>query len=147
VGCRDVVSADGDVQDLVREIAERGCAGAPLLYLAGEDRSGDLGGELATLGMKARTVVVYRAVQAEVFPAPAREALLADAIDGVLHFSRRSARVYVDCAKAAGILDRAMAPSHYCLSRQVAKPLAGAARVRVAWRPEEAALIDLIASG
>jgi uroporphyrinogen-III synthase len=144
-GCREVVAADGDVQDLVRLIAEQGCAGAPILYLAGADRSGDLGGELATLGIRARTVVVYRAAPAAAFPPAVRDALATGALDGVLHFSQRSAAVYVNCAKAAGILDRALSPFHYCLSRQVAKPLSGAAKVRVAWRPEEAALIDLIA--
>ena len=41
------------------------------------------------------------------------------------------------------------APQRLVLSGRVlgpdAKPLSGAAKVRVAWRPEEAALIDLIA--
>ena len=37
---------------------------APLLYLAGEDRAGDLIGELAVHGIAAEMAVVYRAVTA-----------------------------------------------------------------------------------
>ena len=66
----------------------------------------------------------------------------------MLHFSRRSAESYLTCARASGILDRALAPPHYCLSQAVAEPLAtaGATRIRVAERPNEAALIGLIAA-
>ncbi len=41
---------------------------------------------------------------------------------------------------------RALAPCHFCLSRQVAEPLAaaGAAEIRIAARPDEAALIELV---
>ena len=71
-GFADVTSADGDADDLARLAAER-FAGArlPLLYLAGEDRSG----ELAVPGLTVRTVVVYRAAKAEQFPPDARAAL------------------------------------------------------------------------
>ena len=40
----------------------------------------------------------------------------------------------------------ALAPVHLCLSRQVAQPLraAGAATIRIAPRPDEAALLELV---
>jgi uroporphyrinogen-III synthase len=71
------------------------------------------------------------------------------AIDGVLHFSARSAEAYLDCAARGGISDHALAPVHYCLSRQVAAPLsaAGAAAVQIAARPDEAALLELVGEG
>jgi uroporphyrinogen-III synthase len=146
-GFGDVTSADGDVTDLVRLIGAR-CRGdaAPLLYLAGEDRAGDLAGDLAAAGLRVATVVVYRAIAAAGLPVSVLAALGAGRLDGVLHFSRRSAEIYLDCAQTAGLLDKALAPFHYCLSRQVAEPLAaaGAGNVRIAPRPEEAALIDLV---
>jgi uroporphyrinogen-III synthase len=143
-GFGDVHSADGDKDDLVRVLAARrvGDRGI-LLYLAGEDRSGDL-----ALGHTAvRTVVVYRAVKADCFSPAVAAALTQRRLDGVLHFSRRSAQIYLDCARSAGLLDAALAPAHYCLSRQVSEPLAaaGAAGITVAQRPEEAALIELLA--
>jgi uroporphyrinogen-III synthase len=63
-----------------------------------------------------------------------------------LHFSRRSAQAYLDCAARAGMLERALALMHFCLSRQVSQPLAaaGAAAIRLAPKPNEAAMIDLI---
>jgi uroporphyrinogen-III synthase len=143
-GFRDVHSADGDKDDLGRLLAaSRAGDDRPLLYLAGEDRSGDF-----VLGHAAvRTVVVYRAVKVACF-SPAVEAALAERrLDGVLHFSRRSAQAYLDCAGRADMLESALAPLQYCLSRPVSEPLAaaGAVGIRVAQRPEEAALIDLLA--
>ena len=148
-GFADVTSADGDARDLVRLIATRGAAAhAPLLYLAGEDRAGDLAAELAEHGVPVRTVVVYRAVAAAAFPSAVETALAAGALEGVLHFSRRSAEAYLDCAEAAGIGAAALVPTHYCLSPQVAEPLtaAGAPNILVASRPDEAALLDLVPS-
>ena len=61
---------------------------------------------------------------------------------------RRSAEAYLDCATGAGLVERALSPVHFCLSQPIAEPLlrAGAANVRIAARPDEAALLDLIAA-
>ena len=64
----------------------------------------------------------------------------------MLHFSRRSAEAYVKAARNAGLLEAALTrPVHFCLSARVAEPLtqAGAAKIRIAARPDEAALIEL----
>jgi uroporphyrinogen-III synthase len=146
VGFAKVMSADGDVKDLARLIAAQ--ASGRLLYLAGEDRANDLAAALAHAGIDVQTRVVYRAAPVAAFPADVRAALSAGRVDGVLHFSRRSAAVYIECAGEAGILVQTLAPRHYCLSRQVAEPLiaAGAADIRVAGRPTEADLTGLIAA-
>jgi uroporphyrinogen-III synthase len=144
-GFGEIASADGDARDLIRLIGERRIR-APLLYLAGEDRAADLAGALAARGTPVETVVVYRAAAAQALPAEIERFLRKGEIDGVLHFSQRSVGIYLDCARRAGLLDRALTPSHYCLSPQVAEPLraAGATTVAIAIRPEEAALIELI---
>jgi len=142
----DVSSAGGDLRDLILMIAEhRPDKSAPLLYLAGEDRAGDLIGDLAVHGIAAELAVVYRAVTAP-FPSKLIAALRAGEVDGVLHFSRRSADNYVDGAKKAGIAAQSLSVRHFCLSPQVAEPLitAGAAKVAVAARPDEAALLGLV---
>jgi len=145
-GFENVISADGDLVDLTRVMKTNLGPGARVLYLAGEDRSGDLAGELGAAGIEVATRVVYRAVALAKFPADVREALTAGWLDGVLHFSRRSAATYIDCAAAAAITDQALAPTHYCLSAQVAEPLkaAGARVIRVAEAPTEAALIGQV---
>jgi uroporphyrinogen-III synthase len=156
VGFRAVHSADGDKGDLVAllraDLVSRQSDkhGAPLLYLAGEDRAGDLAqGDLAQGGLPVRTVVVYRAVKAARFPPDVAATLAQGAIDGVLHFSARTAEAYLDCAAQGGISADVLAPVHYCLSRQVAAPLAaaGAAALRIAARPDEAALLELVGEG
>jgi uroporphyrinogen-III synthase len=146
-GFAEVASADGSVRDLARLVAQRMTPGASLLYLAGEERSGDLAGELRGQNFAVHTAVVYRAVAAAVLPPAAADAL-AVGIDGVLHFSRRSAEAYVNAARGAGLLASALKPKHFCLSAQIAEPLAraGAAVIRIAPRPVEAALIELLVS-
>ncbi len=143
-GFGDVKHSDGDVSDLVGFVTEQLTPAAPLLYLAGEERSGDLAGELRRRGFTIETVVVYRAVATAHLP-PAASELLAEQT-GVLHFSRRSAEVFLDAAQAMNLLAAALRSVHYCLSPRVAEPLmrAGAADVRIAREPSEAALIALI---
>ena len=70
-------------------------------------------------------------------------ALQAAEVDAVLHFSKRSAESYLAGAAEAGVAGEALAVRHICLSAQIAAPLAdaGAGRIAVAPRPEEAALI------
>ncbi len=145
-GFADVTSAGGDVHDLVKLIVERRAyARAPILYLAGADRAADLTAELATHGLAADMRVVYRAVTAP-YPPALVAALDAGAVDGVLHFSKRSAENYLAGAQAAGRIARALQVRHYCLSAQVAAPLAeaGAAHISIAAHPSEAGLIELL---
>jgi uroporphyrinogen-III synthase len=143
VGFSDVIAAGGDVRDLVRLIvARRANAERPLLYLAGEDRAADLIGELTARGIAAEMRIVYRAASAP-FPPALTAALKAGEIDAVLHFSKRSADNYLAGARQVGIAEQALAARHVCLSAPIAELLAdaGASRIAIAKRPDEAALI------
>lgn len=144
-GFRRVTSADGDAGDLVKLVAAGGTTGT-LLYLAGDDRARDLAGELATAGVRVDTAIVYRAAAAAALPESVRTALARGEIEGVLHYSRRTAGILLDCAKAAGVLSAILKPTHYCLSRRASEPLAaaGASDIRVAARPDETAMLDLV---
>jgi uroporphyrinogen-III synthase len=145
-GFTDVTSAGGALPDLVRLLRERAAAAAPLLYVAGEHRAADLIGELTANGIAAEMRIVYRAVAAP-FPDEFIAALESGGdVQAVLHFSRRSAESYVAGAREAGVAEQALAVRHYCLSDQIAEPLiqAGANRVTVAPRPDEATLIELV---
>jgi uroporphyrinogen-III synthase len=144
-GFADVTSADGNVSDLARLVAARLQPAARLLYLAGEDRAGDLAGDLRAHGFAVETTVIYRAIAATGLP-PAAALALAQGIDGALHFSRRSAEIFVEVARAAGVLESTLRATHFCLSAPIAEPLArvGAADIRIAERPNEAALLALI---
>jgi uroporphyrinogen-III synthase len=150
VGFADVHCAHGDGGDLAALLRARlGASALPLLYLAGQDRAGEdraAAGELAPPGVAIITATVYRMVKAGRLPEAVAGALRARGIDGVLHFSKRSAQAYVDCAKVARLLAPALAPVQFCLSRQVADPLAAqrAAGIRIAPHPNEAAILALV---
>ena len=144
-GFSDVSSADGDVIALADLVATRTKPGAALLYLAGAERSGDLAGALRKQNFAVRTAVIYRTVAAENLP-PQAAAALAAGIHGVLHYSRRSAEAYIAAARRADLAEAAVTnPIHFCLSAAIATPLlsAGATDVRVAAKPDEAALLAL----
>ena len=148
-GFADVISAGGDVRDLVQLIAEQHAdASASLLYLAGEDRAADLVAELAVHGIAAQMAVVYRAV-ANPFPPALMAAFKASEVDAVLHFSKRSAENYLAGARRARIADKAVAVRHLCLSQKIAAPLAaaGAKDIAVAKRADEAELLELVEAG
>lgn len=142
-GFGDVSSADGDVGDLV-QLARRLPAGR-LLYLAGRDRIGDLAKRLTTSGHMVDTIEIYRAVAESQLPMLVKMAIIAEEIDGVLHFSRRSAAAFVAATRHFMLRGNALQLNHFCLSEQVAEPLraAGMTRVKIAPRPDEASLLTL----
>ncbi len=141
----DVTSAGGNVDDLVDLVAARLQPPARLLYLAGEERAADLAGALRSKNFEVDLAVVYRVVTVQCLPAPAAAALN-DRIDAVLHFSRASAEDFLDAARGSNLLEAALTkPMHFCMSEQVAAPLraAGAARIQIAARPTQEALLEL----
>jgi len=149
IGFTNVISAEGDADALAALVAETLPPESTLLYLAGEDRASDLAAALASANISVRTVVVYRAVPAPALPDAVREKLAAGTIDGVLHFSKRSAQTFIAAARAGEGWDNSLKCHHFCLSMQVAEPLveAGARHIHVAATPDEAAVLDLVGQG
>jgi len=148
-GFADVTSAGGHAGDLAALAGRRCAKGMPLLYLAGSDRARDMAAELAPCGLQVRTVEIYRAHAAQQFPPELLAAVGAGDLDGVLHFSRRSAEIFVRCAERAALLSAAvLSPLHFCISPQAAEPLAraGAPGIRIARQPDEDALVALVGS-
>jgi uroporphyrinogen-III synthase len=145
VGFATVHSTAGAVRDLAALVAAQLDPPARLLYLAGGDRAGDLDGALRRRGFVVDLIVAYRAVAVETLPAEAADALRGG-VDGVLHFSHRSAAAYLTAARSSGLLAAALKPVHYCLSAPLAEPLraAGSVTLRIAATPSEAALLALI---
>jgi uroporphyrinogen-III synthase len=146
-GFAQVESADGDVAALARLISSM-LAGPnePVIYLAGEDRAGDLEGRLGAQNIAVHTVVVYSAIAESRFTPEVDAALAAGALDGALHYSKRSAEAFVAAAMAAGRWQYAASLRHFCLSSAVAAPLAaaGAQHIRVAGRPDQSAIFELL---
>jgi len=147
-GFSKIISAAGDSQDL-RELIlakargkKREFGRGPLLYLAGADLSRDLAGELGEHGLTVVTRTTYRMVASSDLPPEALEAIAANQVQAVLHYSARSARVFVDAVRAAGVEISALAVPQCCISANVATVLreAGASRVALASSPDENSL-------
>lgn len=144
-GFTDIRSANGDAQDLAALIAaQAGTIAGPLLYLAAEQRGAELAALLKPFGITVTTTVVYRAVTLPLPPVLA-DALRAGRLDGVLHYSRRSAEAFLAGASVTGLMAQALALRHICLSEQVGEPLvaAGAKNIAIAAAPDENTMISL----
>jgi uroporphyrinogen-III synthase len=147
-GFARVESADGAVEDLARLVRARltPAAGA-LLHPCGADRAGDLAGLLAPQGFEFRQAALYEAVAAPRFSGAAIAALRGGLLDAVLLFSPRTAATFVSLARKAGLASACARLDAICLSQAVADAASGVAwrALRVAPRPEQAALLELIA--
>lgn len=150
-GFTKVFSADGDaaaLRDLVVETAKakKLKKKSPLLYLAGEEISRDLAAELRERGFEVTTHIAYRMVPAKSLPGEVVDGFAAGRIEAVLHYSRRSARAFIEAARTGGVEISALALPQCCLSAQVAEIVreAGATQVTVAARPDENALFEAL---
>jgi len=144
-----VIVAEGDsaaLRDLIAASVKKRVfkKGATLLYFAAADISRDLASELSALGLHVMTQTVYRMAQVAHLPREVCDGFAANAIDAVLHYSRRSAEAFVAAARDDGVEISALAVPHHCISASVAEVLreAGAARVTVAARPDENKLLE-----
>ncbi len=151
-GFSKVIAAQGDaagLRDLVLEsVRVRALKKASvLLYLAGADLSRDLAGELGERGFSVVTQTTYRMTPVSSLPVAACDAFAANAVEAVLHYSRRSARAFLDAVRADGVEISALAIPHCCISPAVATILrdAGANQVMVAASPDEKALFEALA--
>jgi uroporphyrinogen-III synthase len=112
----------------------------PILYLAGAEISTDLQALLQAKNFHVEKVIVYDAI----IQAPdGMEHALATA-DGVLLYSPRSARIWVDLVTTSNLEVLAAAPRYYCLSDNVAKILPRHWQKRVAITPDENAMLALL---
>lgn len=146
-GFHNVRSAGGDAGDLAARVREwTDPEQGPLLHVAGSVRAGDLKGALEAAGFAVTRLVLYDAVAAKRLPQAAAGALTAGALDGVLFYSRRTARLFCSLIGDAGLGDACRGAAAYVLSPAIAAVLrpAGFAAVHVAATPDETALLALL---
>ena len=150
-GFGEVIVAKGDagaLRDLVVASAKSKQLKktSPLLYLAGADLARDLAAELGAKGFTVVTCTTYRMVPAPSLPRDICDAFVAHGIEAVLHYSRRSARAFLDAARAGGVEISVLALPQCCISGTVAAVLreAGATQVTAAASPDENALFEAL---
>jgi uroporphyrinogen-III synthase len=143
-GFENVIPANGDagsLRDLVaasvktKELKKA----STLLYLAGADLARDLAGELGERGFSVVTHTTYRMSAVASLPRDVCDAFASNGIEAVLHYSRRSARAFLEAARSAGVEITALAIPQCCISDGVASVIrdAGATQVVVAASPDE----------
>jgi len=150
-GFSEVMTAKGDaaaLRDLVLASvkSKQLKKASPLLYLAGADLARDLSGELGEKGFTVVTQTTYRMVPAASLPREVCDAFVANRIEAVLHYSRRSARAFLDAARSGGVEISALALPQCCISPAVAAILrdAGATQVTAAANADENALFEAL---
>jgi uroporphyrinogen-III synthase len=147
-GFAKVISAEGDAAKLRRRVVKefKGSEALRLLYLTGSDLSRDLAGELDADGFEVITRTTYRMVALSTLSRETREAFAANNVEAVLHYSQRSARAFLEAARADGVEISALAVPQCCISANVAAILheAGAVQVLSAASPDENALFGAL---
>jgi uroporphyrinogen-III synthase len=144
-GFQDVRTGPGEAAGLAELASRLFPAGARLLHVAGRHRKAEPEASLMAHGHRVRIWEAYEAKAIECFPGEVAAGLRAGQFDAVLHFSRRSAGLFVELAERAGLRPQLSMPTHLCLSPDVAVPFVGlATRVVVADQPREAEMLDLV---
>jgi uroporphyrinogen-III synthase len=150
-GFDNVIPANGDAASLRDSVlasvkAKELKKTSPVLYLAGADLARDLAGELGERGFTVVTHTTYRMIPVSSLPREACDAFATSGIEAVLHYSRRSARAFLEAARAGGVEISALAIPQCCISAAVASVVrdAGAAQVMAAASSNENALFEVL---
>jgi uroporphyrinogen-III synthase len=150
-GFENVIPGDGDAASLRDFVLASAKAkelkkASPLLHLAGADLARDLAGELGERGFSVVTQTTYRMAPVSSLPRDVCDAFAASQIGAVLHYSRRSARAFLEAAGAGGVEISALAIPQCCISSAVASIVrdAGATQVMVAASPDENAMFEVL---
>jgi uroporphyrinogen-III synthase len=146
-----VIAANGDAS-ILRDLVQTSVKSkqlkkaSTLLYLAGADLARDLAGELGEKGFTVVTHTTYRMVPETRLPREVCDAFVAHQVEAVLHYSRRSARAFLEAARAGGVEISALALPQCCISSAVAAVLrdAGATQVTAAASADENALFEAL---
>jgi uroporphyrinogen-III synthase len=140
-GFSRVETAAPDAKSLAIAIARENALPQDFLYLAGRERHPDLEAALGALGHRVTPWLVYAARETDTAAAQLNELWQEQRIDAVLHFSPRSAALYVALAEKAGLTAAALAPLQIAISPRAARQLAGARLLRTATTPDFAGLL------
>lgn len=144
-GWPKVQQAGGDVGQLAALIAAhyQPHTDRPILHISGRDRAGDLAVTLEAAEIGVHRATLYRAEPAGGFAPPAEAALTDrdEPVDGVLLYSARSAKIFIDFHAQ---LATAHKPTAFCLSTALAEQLAAAGFETVtAAQPTKQAMLAL----
>jgi uroporphyrinogen-III synthase len=126
VGFSHVMTAQGDAQSLSGLIRRSLDHTRVLLHVTGRHHKDEPAASLRAAGFAVLTWEAYEAQAAECLPSRGFQALRAGQIQAALHYSRRSADLFIRLAEGAGLSPALREFPHLCLSADVAAPLEAA---------------------
>jgi uroporphyrinogen-III synthase len=142
-----VRNADGDGAALARAAAQWAQPdNGVLLHAAGQEAPKQLAGELEKHGFSVRREILYEAVAATLLPDAGATALKDNALDAVMHFSPRSARLFCELAARAGLRRHCEHLAALCISQAAADAAAALnfRQIRIAQTPSQEAMLALL---
>ncbi|HEY8255257.1 MAG TPA: uroporphyrinogen-III synthase [Rhizomicrobium sp.] len=141
-GFNQVRSADGDAVALAEAAARWARPDGVLLHVCGEDAPGTLADTLAARGFAVRRAVLYGMAAAAELPSETRAALRDGRLDAAMFFSPRTAGLFLELAQGLPIASL----TAFCISPNTARalPHGAFADVRVAAKPNQTAMLDLV---
>ena len=151
-GYRVTGQADSNVESMAALIAARVPEQSSVLHVTGRHQAGNLVALLKEQGITARKTILYEAREISHLDAAVVASLKAGEIEAVTFFSPRTARLFCDRARKAGIgpesgndLGEVVA---VCLSAAVAREITPGLlqEIHVAKSPNPAAMIDILKS-
>ena len=133
---------------LLSEILEHRPSPGRLLYLAGRQRRETLEAELRRAGRAVFALETYEAREASALTREAAESLARGELSAALHYSPRSAEIFVRLVLRDNLVTAARSLAHFAISTQAAAALGplDAARMFVARSPDEDALLAGLAA-
>ncbi len=143
-GFSSISTAEGDAVSLSKLIRDGLRPPQPLLHVTARHHKEEPAASLRGAGFTVLTWEAYEAEALSSLPEAAVEALRTGKIGAVLHYSRRSADLFLQLAGEAGLQSAILRCLHLCLSEDVAAPLkAIGAATRIAGGPHEDELLKL----
>ncbi|MBV9066982.1 MAG: uroporphyrinogen-III synthase [Methylobacteriaceae bacterium] len=143
-GWRGAIDVSANAQALIARIRGDGSL-KNLLYLAGRDRKPDIEAAAREIGLDLHVIETYIAQDASSLSENAKDAMRSGDIDAVLHYSRRSAELFIALAQRAALWPNATKLRHLAISEDAAAPLiAAGASAQAAASPDEAHLLTLL---
>ncbi len=146
-GFHTVTTAGGDARSLSGLIRGLPGIGRRILHVTGRHHKAEPAWSLRNAGFHVTQWEAYEAKGSDCLVPEAIEAIRTGQIAAALHYSRRSADIFLQLAGEAGLTSSVGNFPHPCLSADVAAAFAGLGMTTLpARRPDEEALLDLLDS-
>lgn len=140
----NVTEGESDITFLAVLLTHALPEGSRVLVPAGRDRTDIADAAFAAAGIELCVWTVYVAEPVPALPQASEQRIVSGRIDAVLHYSARSARLFVNLAQRREFLPQLTNVLQVCLSPNVAVPVrsAGLHRVAIAAEPNEKSLLE-----